>query len=170
MTTNGVIEQNGGLGDLKGRTEYLKIRIICQEFLQAYHHFVGFGFFNLLTGIIVLTFVIFNSADIPVFLAFLIFLADVIAVIAGNFLFSLATDLHLLSQVLIKISLGQCRGRGRGRRVRYQKFWTGMRPLRVEIGIICSFETREFLLVIWGNVVISKIIDLLIASESGILY
>ena len=110
-------------------------------------------------AIVVLTFITFNSADYPLILLFGVVVADIVAVVAGDFIFTLATGAHILSKELINISAKVSRGISQ-----YDtKFWSGMTPLRVEVGNVCTFETKEFLLFIWGQVVILNIINLLIA-------
>jgi len=138
---------------------YLRIRIIDQEFAEAFKIILQIDVSHVLVGIISLTFVVLNGADFPVVLIFGILVADIISVVMGNYLFNLSVELHLLSYEFIRISAKNCNGVSDFD----SKFWEGMKPVRVEIGHVCSFETREFLLYIWGVVVISRIIDLLIA-------
>jgi len=40
-----------------------------------------------------------------------------------------------------------------------------MRPVQIRVGPFCTFETKEFNLYIWGDVVVNTIIDLSLAAK-----
>jgi len=100
-----------------------------------------------------------NGKNLPLLILFLCFVADILATVTAIFLFSISTHLHLSSKDFIKISVNETKGRSG----LHSKFWKGMKPIKIHVGQVCSFETREFLLFIWGEVVIAKLIDFLIA-------
>jgi len=109
--------------------------------------------------IILFTFLLVkDGANLPIMLTVMIASSDCVGGMVTHYIFSLATSLHILSKEIISISIKQSRGYAHD-----SCFWKSMKPLKVGLGNICTFETREFLLYIWGGVIISKITDLLIA-------
>jgi hypothetical protein len=111
--------------------------------------------------VVALTYLLFNSSTLPVIVLLMVAGADLGIIIFGHFIFTLATDTHLISKEFLEESSANSRSATNVD----GKFWAGMRPIRVWAGFICSFETKEFLLFIWGDVVISTLIDLLIAKS-----
>jgi len=138
----------------------MKIVILGQAFRSAFLEIITFVFFNMILAIIVLTFIAINGKDLPLVLLFAILLSDAVNIVAANFFFNISTELHLSSKEFIKISIKEAKRKSEA----YSKFWKGMKPLRIGVGQVCSFETREFLLFIWGQVVLTRLIDLLLIA------
>jgi len=165
-----IIYRDGALGELtencwedqrNSPSNYIRIKTMC----EATSHILGFIFmiftFNGLFAIITLTYTVFNASRLPVLITIGVILADVSMYVTGRFNLSLATGLNLMSRELIRVA------RNRYRRVSpyHFKFWCSMRPVTISLGPFCCFETKEFLLFIWGHVVIKTIIDLLLTYE-----
>jgi len=112
-----------------------------------------------LSAIVVFTYLVINYSKLPVLVLLTFGLADIFLAVVSQFIFSQATEVHLLSARVINRYLSESQRTSSADR----KFWEGMKPLSVAVGEVCSFETKEFLLFIWAEVIISKIIDLLVA-------
>jgi len=141
------------------KAAFMKVVILGRAYREALQLFLTTCFFNVILAIIVLTFILINGKSLPLILLCALLVAEVIATATASFLFRISTDLHISSKEFIQISAEQANGRSG----LDSKFWKGMKPLKIDVAQVCSFETREFLLFIWGEVIISRIIDLLIA-------
>jgi len=139
------------------QTEYIRIKVLSQTFEPTYNLFFTVYCYNALLTVIALTYLMFSGSEVPALVLFLVALADICSVFIASYIFSQATESHLASKKVFRLS------NNRALKGDY-KFWTGMRPIVVGVGGQCSFETREFLLFIWGDVVVTTIINLLIAT------
>jgi len=137
---------------------YLKMKIFCNSFTETYTRLFTILFFNLLTSSIFMTYIILNPLGQPITVTFCLSLCVTTAVTLCHCTFSIATNSNLLSKKLIRNSLQFYDGISKIDKT----FWYGMSPLKLDVGF-CSFESKEFLLYVWGEVVIKSIIDLLIA-------
>ena len=136
---------------------YVKMQVLGCAYNDTYNFFFSIMFFHLVIGVIAATYCILNAECLPSFMIAILVVADVSVISSGHFMFSSATSSYQLSRQVLNAATT----RGNFRLNEDRKFWREMKPIRVDIGNFFSFETREFLLVIWGNVVVSKIIDLL---------
>jgi len=138
-------------------SQYLQLTVLNRIFMETYSPLISFLFFNAILAIISTSFVILRGSYLPALLLILAVGGDLSVILLLHFIFSLFTSSHILSKKLVQI------GKEESGSEYNSKFWAGMQPLRVGAGGTCSFETREFLLCIWLNVVMAKLIDLLIA-------
>jgi len=136
------------------KTTYFQLKVLSKAYSEVLSLLFSATFYTIIITVILLSFLLVKGQSLPVFLRIMVISTDVIIFSFGYYIFSLATESNILSAKFI----GKCKDSGED-----SKFWGGMRPIRVGIGQVCSFETKEFLLVIWGEVVVLKLIDLLIA-------
>jgi len=136
------------------KTAYIQLQVLSKAYGEALGLLFSAAFYTVIITVILLSFLIVKGQSLPVFLRIMVISTDIAIFSFGYYIFSLATESSILSAKFI----ANCKASGED-----SKFWCGMRPIRVGIGQVCSFETKEFLLVIWGEVVVSKLIDLLIA-------
>jgi len=101
----------------------------------------------------------FNYALLPRIVAIWMAISACVGIVVFHLLFSLATELHLQSAKIISV----CSEKLNPFSDDDKKFWEAMNPLTFVVGSVCSFESREFTLFIWREVVIATVIDLLIA-------
>jgi len=164
-TRNGSTTKPVVLGDFRfphthqlKQIEYLKVKVMSHVYNESYQGLISFSFFNILAAVIALTYAVLRN-EIPPSLLVPTILADFCVFIVGNSLFVFPTDSFLLSKkILVDIKTNAFESTQED-----TKFWVGMTPLKVKIGNVCSFETKGFLVFLWGEVVIITIIDLLIA-------
>jgi len=140
-------------------SEYLRILILSQSYNATYNFLFSVYFFSDISAVITLTYLLFNSSTVPAIVVLIVLLAVTCTICNLNFAISQATEAHLLSTKLITACRDSCQGGLDGEK----EFWVGMRPLIVEAGGLCKFETKKFLLFIWGQIVISRLAELLIA-------
>jgi len=138
---------------------YLEMRVLGQINRDTFEVVFSALFYNMVSAVVALTYLLFNSSQLPLIVLFMVGGADAGIIIFGNFIFTLATDAHLLSADFLQRCLAHCASSQSPER----KFWMGMKPLTISAGDFCSFLSKEFLLVIWGDVVISTLIEVLIA-------
>jgi len=149
--------------------EPIKLNKVCSSFMeskvlsQIYNESFGVIFsiyYHTTVCVTVLIFyVLFNSTQLPMLMLIPILVAQVLCIMFIKFLLTLVTESHLLSKELIR-----CLGQKCCRLSPYPcRYWRGMRPLKVQVVNFFSFETRELLLKIWGEIVLVSAINLLIA-------
>ena len=131
---------------------------MSHAYLDTYKYLFAGIFTYVLSAIVVLSYLVLNSSKLPFIVVIALVGGDFALIVVANFIFTQATDAHLLSMKVIDHWLD-----GKNLSKVDRKFWEGMKPLCVAVGSVCTFETKEFLLFIWGEVVVSKIIDLLLA-------
>jgi len=154
--------------DIRDSEQHENMNTICKEYLelkylsQAYQKTLGIAFgitYN--SGLIMTIFfvyLVFNCKGLSVFLIGPIVAAIICYITSQSILLTIVTESHLFSKELISDSKQICRVR----LPYFQKFWRGMKPLKISVGSAFNFETKEFLLVIWGDIVLQRIIDLLL--------
>jgi hypothetical protein len=101
---------------------------------------------------------ILNPSHLPILVLFVLIVGNFEMLVTLHFILCLATRSHLLTREFIRTSIGNQNGSRMD-----LKFWKSMMPLKVQAGPFCSFETKQFLLFIWGEVVVKRIVDLLLA-------
>jgi len=138
---------------------YLKVKCLCEAFQQLFGLIFSVMFYNTLLCTIYLSFILIRSDSLPLLIIIPIFGADSILLNVGYLFSSLTTKSHLLTKEIISASTKSSHGIPL---VRY-KFWKSMKPFKAYAGQFCSFETKEFILFLGGEVVVKKIIDLLVA-------
>jgi len=139
---------------------YMQLQVLSHVYNETFGVMFKFLLYNMVVAIIAFTYLLIRSAIVmPFILVVAMVLADMCAIILAYYIFSLVTDVHILSKALLKIMLSQCKDRCSVE----AKFWKGIKPLSIGAGRMCAFETKEFLLVIWGDIIIATLIDLLIA-------
>jgi len=138
---------------------FILLKVRSRAFNEAYNLFFSVLFYNAMLGIIILSYMLLSVDELPTLVICCIFVCDSCMIVVGHFMFALATESNILSIKVLQLSIDKCS------HSKYDlKVWKAMAPLRVDVGNVCSFETKEFLLFIWGDVVVSSIIDLLIAT------
>jgi len=142
------------------RSSFIQIKVLLQEFQITSDIRMKTLFLSLLIITITFTFVLLKSgAEFSLTFVVVMLLTDATALFISNYTFMLVTRFHILSKEIITRSVRQSKGESK-----YEsKFWKGMSPLRFKVGNFCTFETMEFLLFIWGEVILTKIIELLVA-------
>jgi len=85
--------------DATTQIDYLKVKVLGQEFTEALGFIVTIFFFNFIIVIIGSTYFVLNGADYPFILVVGIFVGDAIAAIAFSFIFSLATRSRLSKEL-----------------------------------------------------------------------
>jgi hypothetical protein len=140
------------------QSHYMQLQIMNHVYNETYNTMFAALLFNMVVAMVALTFIFLKSTDMHPFLRISFGIADLCAILLAYYIFSLAVEVHILSNEFLKITLDSCTASSSVE----TKFWKSMQPLRVGAGRVCTFETKEFLLFIWGDVVISKLIDLLI--------
>jgi len=137
-----------------GKTAYLQLRVISTAYKEAFDLVFSAAFYAIITIVIAFTYLLLKGHGLPLFVRIIVILTDLTVFSFGYYTFGVVTNINVLSRKFIK---------NRSAAGEDSKFWAGMLPLRVGIGGTCTFETKEFLLVIWGDVVVSTLIDMLIA-------
>jgi len=135
------------------------------EFLySAFHDIFGKEFATdcvaFLISVVYTVFLIVSPAVLPIVISLVLGIAGSLIFIVIFILFDQATKSHIRIQDLI---LGNRKKFRSNTSAPDYKFWKSMKPPRSTILNLCSFETREFLLVIWANVVMQGVINLLLA-------
>jgi len=137
---------------------FIRLRILYSVFNQVFHvQNLVISVFTL-TGLILLTYAALNS-DLPDLLRTSMLCADLIIVLLAYSSLVQITKSNILSHKIISVNRIRYGGKGDV----HQKFWKSMKPVRMGLEGVCTFETNEFLLKIWWDIIISKIIDLLVA-------
>lgn len=130
---------------------------------EAYQDFFGIifsvMFYSTFLSVIYFSFVLLSSESLPILIIIPMCGADSVLFVIGYLLSGLTTRSHLLSKELVAVST-------RSVTTLYDhKFWKSMRPVKAYAGQFCSFETREFILFLGGEVIMKSIIDLLVALK-----
>jgi len=138
--------------------EYLRIKVSFKLFITIFGNLVSSWFFLGIIIIIVLTYVMLQRhVSVPMILTIGIFLADLSATIVLYALLDFITNTHFSSQSVVERWTNKVSGLS-GYRL---EFWKGISPIRMEFAGVCSCETREFLLIVWMDVILQSVIDLL---------
>jgi len=138
---------------------YLKMKCLNAAYKNVFDFVFSFVVFNFVIGVIFLTFTILRSEWLPFIMTILIFCAEAVVIMAGYFVSCQATNTHLLSKKLILMSKKEFSA---GLSFYDFKFWLSMKPLKVSLGGFCSFQTMEFTLFLFGDVMMKSIVDLLL--------
>jgi len=141
------------------QSKYMRLRILKEVFRETYGNLFTIVICSMLAAIIISGYLMVNSTDRPLILEFMIACGILCSTLLLYYILLLATRLNIQSKEFLKLNIGRRYGLSNFDR----KFWSAMTPLKIGAGIVCSFETKEFLLTIWGKIIIIKIIDLLIA-------
>jgi len=166
LTTDSATEENrildSGLWIIgnSSPSSFLKIRVLY----SAYHQLFDIAFASEVTNCIIVQifsiFLLVCSAEFPAMVTFTVTLWFCLFMMAGFILFDHVTQSHISVQKLIVSN----RKKYRRCASRYEyKFWVSMKPPVSSILGLCTFETQEFLLIIWANVVLNSVISLLLA-------
>jgi len=140
---------------------YMRVRVLSQSYNEAFSFIFSVIYTQILIVCIFFTYLMFNFHHLPIGVLLAVLSAVVWCFSIMSFLLEQLTASHILSKKLI--TTGKQLYPHVGYRTYHSTFWKGMRPLKIQVGQYFSFESREFLLVIWGEVVISTIIDMMIA-------
>jgi len=137
------------------QSDYMRLKVFSKAFHETYNFIFSVVFCNVIIIVVLLSYVTFHGGKMPWVVMLGVYIANICVIVLAHKLFSLAIDSHLLSQQLIQT----CRDSGKFD----SRFWKGMRPIRMGVLGVCTFEECGFLLYIWGEVVIATLIDLLLA-------
>ena len=141
-------------------SSFLRIKVLY----AAYHQIFDIVFASYSsTFVIALIFTIFlllSPSETPSMVTFTLILATALFSIASSLLFNQVTQSHISIQKLIVVN--RLKYKRQSSSYEY-KFWMSMKPPVSSIFGLCTFETKEFLLFIWANVVMNGVINLLLA-------
>jgi len=154
-------------GKLWGRKDldppsFLKTEVLFVTIDHIFGRIFASYALNYIIAIIYTMFLLVSSAaDLPSWITCTVGVTSLTFLVCALIMFKQATDAHIFMQELILANTEECRGK-RVKAFAY-KFWRSMRPRTTTILGLCSFETKEFLLVIWADVIVMSIINLLLA-------
>jgi len=157
---------NGGLleGDAERSMDiwkkYVELKSVTVAFLGESNLLITLTFLHFILEIIVFSYFLFSVAQLPLVLYFFIVVADVLIIIPLHYTLELATEIHLLSQELITNSIRQGYQHSSPQLI---KFWESLQSIKLQFGYICSFDSKEFLLHVWIEVIIQTIVNLLLS-------
>jgi len=142
----------------------------CKSFLRtkvlytAYHQIFDVAFAseatNFILALVYIIFLLVSPAVLPGVVTFTLFVAASCFPVAAFLLFDQVAKSHISIQKLIVANREKFRNDTCS--LDY-KFWSSMKPPSSSILGLCTFETKEFLLVIWAAVVMMSVINLLLA-------
>jgi len=136
---------------------YIRLKVLCQAFNETYTVFLSFLLYTMVGAIIGSTYLVLRSARMPLILQIMVCLGGTFYILLGYYILSQATEAHLISKQFLQVSRTHS---GDPCQAGF-KFWKGMRPLRTGAGNVCTFETKEFILFLFGDVIMSTLIDIL---------
>jgi len=141
-------------------SEFLKIQILYAVYHQIYSKTAASIGCNFIIALIYIIFLILSPAVLPGVIIFTFLVAGVLFFLGAFLLFNNQIASYIFLQNLISVN----REASRKEFAHYEhKVWISMRPLSASILGVCSFETRGLILVIWADVVIMSVINLLLA-------
>jgi hypothetical protein len=135
---------------------YNKLVLLSALFDETFGVVFSLMYHALLIVSIVLTYITLNYFVLPKALVVPFACAAIAASTIGHFLFKLSTESNLISKKLIS----RIRAKTRAKRDYAYLSWRAKAPVYVHVKPFFRFESSEFLLVIWGDIVIKSIIDL----------
>jgi len=143
--------------NMSAESEYARINVLFKAFMHTFSPLISTMFLLAILTIIALTYLLLQRDPLPLILIVPLITADVGAIVIVHSLLAFITSTHLSSEYLV--------GNGRNK-VNFHsgyrlKFWEGTMPLQISFGGVCSCETSEFVLIIWLDVILKTIIDLL---------
>jgi len=138
--------------------------IQTQVLFAAYHQIFGKYFaaycICILAAVIYMIFILVSPAVLPSMITFILMTAGALMLVAAFMVFDEPTVSHIRIQQFILANREKFR---RNSSAWEYKFWRSMKPPHSTILGLCTFETKEFLLIVLADVVISAVVNLLLA-------
>jgi len=139
--------------------KYLWLKCLSKLYADTLGLLFAIIYFELLMMCIVLTYLAFNFNQLSWMTVVPVVIAAACAAFVMSSLFKQVTLTHLFAKEIIQKSMQTYKGNSHY----HYLFWSGMTPLRVYVGSCFSLDRMEFLLFIWGEIVLKSIIDLMIS-------
>jgi len=144
-------------------SSFLETQVLYSTFHAIFGRIFTSYAVNYIVAVIYLMLLLVSPAVVlPMWIKGAVVISSSSFLICALILFKQVTDSHIFMYELIAANRQKCRGESIDWGHEF-KFWKSMRPPRSTILGLCSFETRGFLLVIWADVIMMSVINLLLA-------